>query len=165
MGFRAQLLRFPDERISVVALCNLASSEPDRLARQVADIVLADVFTKPPSRGSAKGAPGSDAAAAEDGTREEPTVEALKAYEGRYFSDELQTIYTLAVSEGALTLQRGRLEPVTLEPAGRGEFEAARLRLLFDPGDHDRPAGLAAHAGRARNIRFERIESVNVLDP
>jgi CubicO group peptidase (beta-lactamase class C family) len=157
MGFRAQLLRFPDERVSVVALCNLASSEPDRLARRVADIVLADVFTEPPSRGPAKAAPGSGTAAADDGAREEPTAEALKACEGRYFSNELQATYTLAVSEGSLTLQRGRLEPVALEAHGRDEFEAEDLRLVFEGRDRESPTGLAAHAGRVRNIRFERV--------
>jgi len=44
-GYRAELLRFPEEKFSVVCLCNLANTNPSRLARQVADIYLADRMT------------------------------------------------------------------------------------------------------------------------
>jgi hypothetical protein len=41
-GYRAQLLRFPTERVSVACLCNLGSTDPDALAQRVADVYLAD---------------------------------------------------------------------------------------------------------------------------
>ena len=41
-GYRAELLRFPDQKFSVICLCNIASAVPENLARQVADIYLAD---------------------------------------------------------------------------------------------------------------------------
>jgi CubicO group peptidase (beta-lactamase class C family) len=41
-GYRAELLRFPTEKTSIVCLCNLATTNPSRLARNVADVVLAD---------------------------------------------------------------------------------------------------------------------------
>lgn len=40
-GFRAQLLRFPQQRTSVIVLCNAASSDPRKLADAIADVVLA----------------------------------------------------------------------------------------------------------------------------
>jgi CubicO group peptidase (beta-lactamase class C family) len=43
-GFRSYLLRFPHQRVSVAVLSNLASFDPGRLARQVADFYLADQF-------------------------------------------------------------------------------------------------------------------------
>lgn len=39
-GYRAELLRFPTEKTSVACLCNLATTNPSRLANQVADVVL-----------------------------------------------------------------------------------------------------------------------------
>src|SRR5262249_52812787 len=39
-GFRAELLRFPQERFSVTTLCNLSSASAGRLAAQVADLYL-----------------------------------------------------------------------------------------------------------------------------
>jgi CubicO group peptidase (beta-lactamase class C family) len=41
-GYRSDLIRFPDQKLSVVCLCNLGSTNPSRLATQVAEIYLAD---------------------------------------------------------------------------------------------------------------------------
>ena len=49
-GFRAELLHFPDRRFSVAVLCNLAIMRPGALAKQVADIYLAEDFTERTSR-------------------------------------------------------------------------------------------------------------------
>ena len=46
-GYRTSLVRFPDERYSVVVLANLSSAQPSELAMQVADIYLADRYTEP----------------------------------------------------------------------------------------------------------------------
>ncbi len=40
-GYRTELLRFPDQRLSVIVLCNLGEINPTGLARDVADIFLA----------------------------------------------------------------------------------------------------------------------------
>jgi len=52
VGYRAELMRFPDQRFSVICLANLNSINPSQLAQQVADIYLADQFTEqdPPFR-------------------------------------------------------------------------------------------------------------------
>ncbi len=47
-GYRAELLRFPDQSFSVICLCNLAATNPSGLARRVADIFLADQFEVEP---------------------------------------------------------------------------------------------------------------------
>jgi CubicO group peptidase (beta-lactamase class C family) len=39
-GYRTELLRFPEQKFSVIALCNLGTSSPRHLANQVADIYL-----------------------------------------------------------------------------------------------------------------------------
>lgn len=39
-GFRAQLMRFPEHRTSIVCLCNLGDMDPNGLCEQVAEIVL-----------------------------------------------------------------------------------------------------------------------------
>jgi hypothetical protein len=45
IGFRAQLLRFPAEQLSVAVLCNDGSANPERMARQVAELYLGDRMT------------------------------------------------------------------------------------------------------------------------
>ena len=49
-GFRAELLRFPEERFSVVTLCNLADASAANLARQVAEIYLENRLSPEKSR-------------------------------------------------------------------------------------------------------------------
>ena len=44
VGFRADMIRFPEQNFSVICLANLGSFKPSRLARKVADIYLADKF-------------------------------------------------------------------------------------------------------------------------
>lgn len=41
-GYRADFLRIPGEKFSVVCLCNLSTSSPSELTRKVADVFLAD---------------------------------------------------------------------------------------------------------------------------
>ncbi|MFQ6038380.1 MAG: serine hydrolase domain-containing protein, partial [Candidatus Aminicenantales bacterium] len=41
-GYRAEMIRFPEEAFSVIVLANLSSINPSRLAQQVADIYLED---------------------------------------------------------------------------------------------------------------------------
>jgi CubicO group peptidase (beta-lactamase class C family) len=47
MGYRAQMMRFPAQRFSVICLANLSSVNPTRLTKRIADIYLADAFTEP----------------------------------------------------------------------------------------------------------------------
>jgi len=43
-GYKSNLIRFPDQKFSVICLANLNSISPSRLAQQVADLYLADRF-------------------------------------------------------------------------------------------------------------------------
>jgi CubicO group peptidase (beta-lactamase class C family) len=47
VGFRSQLIRFPEQRLSVACLCNLAEIDPEELSFAVADILLADEYPGP----------------------------------------------------------------------------------------------------------------------
>jgi CubicO group peptidase (beta-lactamase class C family) len=43
-GYRAELLRFPEQKFTVICLCNIDTANPINLARRVADIYLADLL-------------------------------------------------------------------------------------------------------------------------
>jgi len=43
-GYRAEFLRFPEQRFSVICLCNVSNSDPTQLAYRVADLYLDSVF-------------------------------------------------------------------------------------------------------------------------
>ncbi len=44
VGFRADMIRFPEQKFSVICLANLSRINPSQLARRVADVYLADQF-------------------------------------------------------------------------------------------------------------------------
>lgn len=44
VGFRADMIRFPEQKFSVICLANLSRINPSQLARKVADVYLADQF-------------------------------------------------------------------------------------------------------------------------
>jgi CubicO group peptidase (beta-lactamase class C family) len=52
-GYRTELLRFPQQKFSVITLCNLGTSNPGRLSYQVADLYLAGQLSPEPPLTSA----------------------------------------------------------------------------------------------------------------
>jgi hypothetical protein len=56
-GFRAVIIRFPEQAFSVICLANLSSISPSALSLKVADIYLADVLKKLPQEEEKKPAP------------------------------------------------------------------------------------------------------------
>ncbi len=50
-GYRADLLRFPEQHFSVACLCNLSSASPGELARKVADVYLAGLLKEAAPKG------------------------------------------------------------------------------------------------------------------
>lgn len=128
MGFRTHLLRFPDERLAVICLCNLADAEPGTRARRVADLHLAGRLAA-----------------------------ALAPYAGRYTSRELGVSWTVRVRDADLLVERAGEDPVTLEPLEGGRFRVRRgVELRFERTD-GAVTGFILDGRRARGIRFTRV--------
>jgi CubicO group peptidase (beta-lactamase class C family) len=86
-GYRAELLRFPEQEFSVICLCNTASAMPENLARQVADIYLADKLQ-----------PGASALnPSRQGNFPNPTT-----FAGKYLDPRTHLMYTFTASNGNL---------------------------------------------------------------
>ena len=150
-GYRAHTLRFPQHHTSVVALCNLGSANPGARARRVADVLLGSRLTPPSPAPNASNQGGNRGRG--DGSPADPKVDAASyaAYAGTYHSDEIDSTFTLTVSEGRLMLQRDTdAEPAMMQPTAPGSFRARGLTMRFDRG------ALLVDAGRVLNIRFVR---------
>jgi CubicO group peptidase (beta-lactamase class C family) len=152
-GYRAELMRFPEQKLSVACLCNLATADPTRLATEVAEIHLGSALGPP-----APATNGEDEAPAPPATHIAISAAELAAYAGRYYSEELDTTYTLQVEEGTLALAARRLNG-TLVPSARDEFTLGSKVLRFERDAQGRPSGFRVDAGRIRNLRFERKEA------
>jgi hypothetical protein len=179
VGFRADMIRFPEQRFSVICLANLSTINPSRLARQVADIYLEEEMEPVPRTGSG----GGQRPTPNPGERETPelprlTDELIARYRGAYYSPELNVIYELVPGEEE---ERGQSEVVAAVATTEGTEEGLLLRvagrrigpitlrsddvlvgfgLTFNMLRDSRGAvtGIRLDAGRVRNLRFERRE-------
>ena len=152
-GYAAQMIRFPGERLSVIALCNQENANPTRMGMQVAEIYLGDRLQ-----------PESPAIAQEKPSAEPFSPTDLSPYVGTYFSEELDATYTLAVEEGRLVSRTGRQNhPAPLEPVSVDAFRKPDGTLLRFSRSGKEVDGFAIDAGRARNLGFTRTPPVSRL--
>ena len=99
----------------------------------------------------------------------EPTADAepvnLEDYAGRYVSDELETVYTLSVEDGALTAHLPGVadsfpaRQTTADTVVVTAYGGFPITLAFDRDAAGAVTGFRADAGgRTRDVRFERVD-------
>ena len=87
------------------------------------------------------------------------TVAELRALAGRYRSEELDITYELAMTGDRPTLSSLQwAEPIPLTPVTPDWLDWPSGRIVVVRGADGRPAGLRITTGRARNLRFDRID-------
>ena len=152
-GFRSHLMRFPDQKFGVVILCNLNTFNPLRLAEKVADLYLADVLA-PVEEASEP----EKAAPAEDIKSEPLTPEQLAEFEGDYYTEELDTTYSIRVRENQLVAQHIRHDDILLTYAD-GHFLGSTWffpDIRFTRDDTGQVTGFRLTGGRVKNLHFEK---------
>jgi CubicO group peptidase (beta-lactamase class C family) len=238
LGFRTDSLRFPEQQLSVVTLCNFAAANAGKLARQVAGLHLTGLndaaeppesamksftevkidpktfdayagsyaldgstprfvltfvregdkyFTQATGQSRIEIFPSSpteffsravDAQVTfhrepdgtvkrltlhQNGDRQAqriepfvPPVEALTAFAGTYYSDELDTTYRLVVEDSRLTARDRRNKPVSLDPTAQDTFAVPGAEVRFRRNASGTVDGFAYSSGRVMSVLFER---------
>jgi CubicO group peptidase (beta-lactamase class C family) len=159
-GYRAQLLRFPEQHFSVACLCNLANANPEKRAHEVADIFLAEEMKEP------KPAREADLEKREKKLTVVLAAEKLSAYSGHFRSEELLATYTIGIKDGKLMLQdiqegdgfTQSPQHLTLRAAGPETFEGDEegLEFVFQRDGSGKVLGFTLDAGRTRGLTFQR---------
>jgi len=129
-GYGAHFMRFPDQRFAVACFCNVPAG-PTMLARQVADIYLADELA--PAAESQPGDPG-------DATpTPEVEHELLQARVGLYWHEESDQFLDIVHSENQLKIRASGMElPLTPVTADRFRVDVFPVQVVFanrDAGD------------------------------
>jgi CubicO group peptidase (beta-lactamase class C family) len=126
-GFRAELIRFPEQRFSVVCLCNVGNANAGGLARRVSDLYLGDQLAP-------------EAAAGREGVeRTVVTVseDELERVTGYYWSSDLSISRRILVNDGKLMYQRSPGNESELGPLGGDRFAmlnaGADVVVFFEP--------------------------------
>src|SRR5690606_29244458 len=138
-GYRAELLRFPDQRFAVAALCNVATADPSALALRVADVHLASVLEPEASTVASPAAPSREPAGGLAASAAQ-----LRALPGIYRDSATRAPWSVERSGDTLRLDTSARR--LLRPVGADEFEIV-----------DGPVGrlrVEAAGGRVRGLRF-----------
>jgi len=163
-GYRAELLRFPDQHFSVATLCNLGSANPSRRASEVADVYLNSVM-KPKTVKSAE----EDDEPKKEVKTISLTKDQLAAYAGDYWSEEMGVSYRLAVRDGALRVvaiqdkigipRTNSFAKEEFRPTGTDVFTVGEdgFKVKFKR-DGNTPSEFELDAGRSTGIVFRRVK-------
>jgi hypothetical protein len=84
-GYRTEFLRFPEQRFSIILLCNLSSAGPEGLARKIADLYLQGDFTQ-----------------IVDGSHPSSEFSDPSTFAGTYLDPRTKTIYSFSANQGNL---------------------------------------------------------------
>jgi CubicO group peptidase (beta-lactamase class C family) len=159
-GFRAALVRFPEQRFSVVVLANLESINASQLALKVADIYLEGRLKKPtkedPDIVQTIGAP-KDRAEVKAAPAQKLGAVALEEYAGTYVSEELlDARYKLTVDKDRLMVEMRTMAPAPLKAMAPDKFSLAGygLNAEFTRGQDGKVDGFTVSAGTAAGIVF-----------
>jgi YD repeat-containing protein len=151
-GYRADLIRFPDQHFSVAVLCNLASINPSALGRRIADIYLASSFSA--------GSPPAAVAALSP----QPGSEQLKKWAGLYVSpDDGDRVMRVRLGGGNLQSgldADGRLSDLEATNDTRFRYiKNPQTELVFQAGENATPAKLTTYIGGKMQHRYSRVPS------
>src|SRR5712691_744268 len=159
-GYRAELLRFPEQHFSVACLCNVGNAHPTKRAHEVADVYLGSLMKPKEQRNP-------EEAEKKEKTEISLSAQQLQSYAGDYWSEELGVAYRLAMADGRIkvvAVRDGSGSPRVnnfpaelLRSTGTDEFEVGKsgVTLHFN---HAGPSasGFTLDAGRTKGISFLR---------
>ena len=159
-GYRSAMVRFPEQGLSVVTLCNTAAA-----ASSLADEVSMLFLGIQPQKSAAATTldlslnqwSGGAAQAPADSTGSRRRTDFLAQAAGAYRSDELELTVTLVARDGVLVLQRGtapEIRFVSLSDDWFTNSDQMLLRVVRD--DRGGVRGFTLSIGRVRDLVFDR---------
>jgi CubicO group peptidase (beta-lactamase class C family) len=146
-GYKAYMMRFPDQHFSVATLCNLASINPSALSRKIADIYLASELAP---------------AEATDGdftTSPQPAPDRLAALAGVYVDlDDGIRILRLQVEDGKLWggAFNGKGYELRAISDTRFRYVVFQTELSFRQDGTGTPIGFTARTKEGKSFQFSR---------
>jgi CubicO group peptidase (beta-lactamase class C family) len=89
----------------------------------------------------------------------EPAIDYLVGFEGRYFSEEIETFYTVMIEEAKLVMHQRRMGSIDLTPEKEDTFSATAIEfsISFERDRNSQVIGFYLSNGRTRDVRFERV--------
>ena len=155
-GYRAYLVWYPEQKVSVAVLCNAGSGNAEQYAHAVAELFLgAAVNADAPSPAAIPEMQGPLAALARDDAYR-PQAQDLASFAGTYLSDEAEASLVISVESNQLVLsQRGGIRAV-LAPRAKDTFGGPGGAIVFKRDAAGRVNELSVVQDRVWDLRFQR---------
>lgn len=146
-GYRAQLVRFPEQQFSVIILANRDDADPTAKSYRVADVFLKEKLVAPETKteGQKLEAPSKAITEVKDFRAAE--------YAGTFYSVELDATYSISVEDNVLKLKMPFTKPVVLITKGADQFEAKGISFRFKRVN-GKVIGFKLDFGRVQNLDF-----------
>jgi CubicO group peptidase (beta-lactamase class C family) len=135
-GYRSDFLRIPEQRLSIICLCNRSDADPAAMSRKIARLFLTDIpatSAKNPSHNEAE---------------KVATAPAPNPLNGSYYSNELEAIYQVKTTASGLSLKCRDLNE-ELKPISGGSGFANEWMTIEPTSD-----GFVVNTDRARGLKF-----------
>lgn len=152
-GYRANILRFPDQHFSVIVLSNAGDMEPDDISYNIADVYLARYLGPKSGPVSAK-TPSLEA----DSIDPKLTPDQLNDLAGEYYSEELAVLFVVRAKDGHLSVRYPRGE-LNLRQTAADQYVAELPigTLKFTRASDGTSNGFTISVGRVRDLRFDKV--------
>jgi CubicO group peptidase (beta-lactamase class C family) len=155
VGFRADLIRFPEEKFSVICLANLAGINPSQLCRKIADIYLDGKFKKEKAPEKAAGP-----AAPVTLTRDE-----LEDKTGKYTDEKETFVAEISLKDDTLFVEARNIS-FFLMPLSKSRFKSkdtpVEITIEFFPAE-DKAQGARMDVGGDRDIPLVKMPEMASL--
>jgi len=145
-GFRAQMIRFPEQKFSVICLANLSTINPTKLCKQVADLYLADQFKE------------------EKAEFIELSEQELKDKTGTFRDPVIGTICELSIKDCKLMVSLFDLS-FQIAPLSKTQFRSVDapvdIDIKFEKQDQNEPLLIHVEVEGEKPATFEAIQLVS----
>ena len=150
-GFRSHVVRFPDQKFGVVILSNL-DTFPFSLTEEVIKLYLADAL------GPEESDPDTAAEPTEETGFKPLAPEQLTEFKGNYYTEELDTTYTIDVRGDQLVAQHIRHDDILLTYTDDHFVGDAWFfpEVHFTRDGTRRVTGFRLTGDRVRNLHFQK---------
>ena len=152
-GYRAQLMRFPEEKTSIIILANRGDSSPTDKSLQIADIMLKNEFSEEPQNKEEN--IGQSNKNKSKKLLLNQSISNLQDYTGNFYSEELDFNYLVILKDGKLKVKIADYKVQDLIKFGIDKFTIDNGLINFNR-ENKVIVGFELDAGRVSNLKFEK---------
>ncbi|WP_157825474.1 serine hydrolase [Glaciecola sp. 33A] len=159
-GYRSYLSYYPEIDSGIILLSNIATFSGGLISQDIATAFFSEKMTFESQEGQATMQENSTQSN-EKAEKWIPNLNELKLYEGRYYSKELDTFYTVYLDDEKLLLKHTRHGDISLTEKDKDYFQSSvgfMHRLYFSRSEKGDINQFRVSNGRVRNLVFNKMD-------